>query len=113
MKRQGRERSRLGWLWQCALIFSLGLEGAGAANAQELPHELRIGFQSGAFLMFGHDATLPEEGSDDLKALRIGIRNKAEILSQLDRLNINERTAYPNIDNSAKYIAKRFALKVD
>ncbi len=73
----------------------------------------RISFQSGAFLMFGHDATLPEEGSDDLKVLRIGISNKAEILSQLDRLNINERTVYPNIDNSAKYIAKRFALKAD
>lgn len=73
----------------------------------------RISFQSGAFLMFGHDATLPEEGSDDLKVLRIGIRNKAVILSQLDRLNINERTVYPNIDNSAKYIAKRFALIAD
>lgn len=45
MKRQGNGRSRLGWLWQCALIFSLGLEGAGAANAQEPLRELRIGFQ--------------------------------------------------------------------
>lgn len=73
----------------------------------------RISFQSGAFLLFGHDATLPEEGSDDLKVRRIGISNKAEILSQLDRLNINERTVYPNIDNSAKYIAKRYALQAD
>lgn len=71
----------------------------------------RISFQSGAFLMFGHDATLPEEGSDDLQVRRIGISNKAAILDQLDRLNINERTVYPNIDNSAKYIARRFALQ--
>lgn len=71
----------------------------------------RISFQSGAFLLFGHDAALPEEGSEDMKILRIGISNKVEILAQLDRLNINERTIYPNIDNSAKYIAKRFALK--
>lgn len=73
----------------------------------------RISFQSGAFLIFGHDATLPEEGSDDLQVLRIGISNKAKILDELDRMNINERTVYPSIDNSAKYIAKRFALKAE
>lgn len=71
----------------------------------------RISFQSGAFLLFGHDATLAEEGSEEISVQRIGISNKVEILKQLDQLNINERTVYPNIDNSAKYIAKRFAFK--
>ena len=40
-----RKGSRLAWLRQCALIFSLGLTGSGAAQAQEAPRELRIGFQ--------------------------------------------------------------------
>lgn len=71
----------------------------------------RISFQSGAFLLFGHDATLAEEGSQEISVQRIGISNKVEILKQLDQLNINERTVYPSIDNSAKYIAKRFAFK--
>jgi hypothetical protein len=71
----------------------------------------RISFQSGAFLLFGHDATLAEEGSEEISVQRIGVTNKAAILQQLDQLNINERTVYPNIDNSAKYIAKRFAFK--
>lgn len=71
----------------------------------------RISFQSGAFLLFGHDATLAEEGSQEISVQRIGVTNKAVILQQLDKLNINERTVYPNIDNSAKYIAKRFAFK--
>jgi len=71
----------------------------------------RISFQSGAFLLFGHDATLAEEGSQDIAVQRIGVTNKAAILKQLDQLNINERTVYPNIDNSAKYIAKRFTFK--
>lgn len=71
----------------------------------------RISFQSGAFLLFGHDATLAEEGNQEISVQRIGVTNKAAILQQLDQLNINERTVYPNIDNSAKYIAKRFAFK--
>lgn len=71
----------------------------------------RISFQSGAFLLFGHDAALAEEGNQEIAVQRIGVTNKAAILRQLDQLNINERTVYPNIDNSAKYIAKRFAFK--
>jgi len=34
-----------GWLKQCALVFCLGLTGAGVAQAQDKPRELRIGFQ--------------------------------------------------------------------
>lgn len=71
----------------------------------------RISFQSGAFLLFGHDATLAEEGSQEISIQRIGVKNKAAVLEQLDQLNINGRTVYPNIDNSAKYIANRFAFK--
>ncbi|MFJ1299000.1 sulfonate ABC transporter substrate-binding protein [Pseudomonadota bacterium AL_CKDN230030165-1A_HGKHYDSX7] len=45
MEGRVRRGSRLAWLQQCALIFSLGLTGAGAVQAQEAPRELRIGFQ--------------------------------------------------------------------
>lgn len=72
----------------------------------------RISFQSGAFLLFGHEATLPEEGNENISISRITVENKREILSQLDKLNINERTVYPSIDNSAKHIAKTYQFKI-
>lgn len=71
----------------------------------------RISFQSGAFLLFGHEAILPEEGNDNISISRITVENKEEILNQLDKLNINERTVYPSIDNSAKHIAKTYQFK--
>ncbi|MBB4607276.1 hypothetical protein GGR59_003557 [Xanthomonas arboricola] len=71
----------------------------------------RIAFQSGAFLLFGHDATLNEEGTPEIAVTRIGISNKHTILRQLDQLNINESTVFPYIESSAKYIASKFAFK--
>lgn len=71
----------------------------------------RISFQSGAFLLFGHEAILPENGNENISISRITVKNKEEILKQLDKLNINERTVYPSIDNSAKHIAKTYQFK--
>ncbi|MBS1160541.1 MAG: hypothetical protein H6R15_2960 [Proteobacteria bacterium] len=71
----------------------------------------RIAFQSGAFLLFGHDATLDEEGTDVIAVQRIAVTNKRNVLRQLDQLNINESTVFPYIENSAKYIADKFAFK--
>lgn len=71
----------------------------------------RISFQSGAFLLFGHDATLDEEGTDEIAVQRIAVANKRNVLRQLDQLNINESTVFPYIENSAKYIADKFAFK--
>lgn len=71
----------------------------------------RIAFQSGAFLLFGHDSTLDEEGTPEIAIQRIGVSNKQTILKQLDQLNINESTVFPYIESSAKYIASKFSFK--
>ncbi|TPG10053.1 FRG domain-containing protein [Rhodanobacter glycinis] len=71
----------------------------------------RISFQSGAFLLFGHDARLDENGTDEIIVTRFEITNKEKILKELDQLNINESTVFPYIENSARYIAARYAFK--
>ena len=71
----------------------------------------RIAFQSGAFLLFGQDATLDEGGSPEISVQRIGVSNKRTVLKQLDQLNINDSTVFPYIENSAKYIASKFQFK--
>ena len=70
----------------------------------------RISSQSGAFLLFGLDATLPEAGNEDISVDRISIKasEKAKIIRELDGLNINESTVFPYIENSAKYMAKKY-----
>ncbi len=71
----------------------------------------RIAFQSGAFLLFGHDATLDESGTPEIAVQRIAVVNKRSVIKQLDELNINESTVFPYIENSAKYIAQKFTFK--
>jgi hypothetical protein len=70
----------------------------------------RIAFQSGAFLLFGQDAILDEQGTPEIEVQRIEITAKEAVLGQLDRLNINESTVFPYIENSAKYIAQRYSF---
>jgi hypothetical protein len=64
----------------------------------------RIKSQSGAFLLFGHEATLPDAGQGAIEISRVTIRNKAHILEQLDRININATTVYPSIDQTAVHL---------
>lgn len=64
----------------------------------------RIKSQSGAFLLFGHEATLPDAGHDEIEISRVTIRNKRHILDQLDRININATTVYPSIDQTAVHL---------
>lgn len=71
----------------------------------------RIAFQSGAFLLFGQDATLDEGGTPEITVQRIAITNKDAVLRQLDQLNINESTVFPYIENSAKYLAQKYAFR--
>lgn len=68
----------------------------------------RISSQSGAFLLFGVDAVLDEEGTPEINVTRITVTNKASILKELDLLNINESTVFPYIENSAKYVAEKY-----
>lgn len=70
----------------------------------------RISFQSGAFLLFGHDAVLDELGTPKIGVTRIGVSNKKAMLEELDQLGINERTVFPYIENSARYIAQKFSF---
>lgn len=62
-----------------------------------------IAFQSGAFLLLGHDTSLDEQGTDEINVERIAISNKPEVLRQLDQLNINESTVFPCIESSAEH----------
>jgi hypothetical protein len=74
-----------------------------------ITHE-RINSQSGAFLLFGKDAVLPETGHSDLDIKRIKILNKAGILKDLAKLNIKASTVYPGIEKTAADIAKAHEL---
>ncbi|MNS42498.1 FRG domain protein [compost metagenome] len=64
----------------------------------------RIKSQSGAFLLYGHGATLPDEGEEGIAIKRVTITNKCEILKQLDRININATTVYPSIEQTAVHL---------
>ncbi len=72
----------------------------------------RITSQSGAFLLFGINSVLNEEGNSDIEVNRLLINDKEKILRELDLLNINESTVFPYIENSAKYIAKKYMFKL-
>jgi hypothetical protein len=71
----------------------------------------RISSQSGAFLLFGHDVVLSEDGTDEIAVQRIRIENKEAILRDLELLNITESTVFPYIENSARDISRRFRTK--
>ncbi|WP_169403186.1 FRG domain-containing protein [Rouxiella aceris] len=68
----------------------------------------RISSQSGAFILYGLDAVMSEEGTAEIAITRITVENKKQILKELDLLNINESTVFPYIENSAKYIAEKY-----
>ncbi len=71
----------------------------------------RISSQSGAFLLYGLDTVLNEEGTSEISVTRITVTNKNSILKELDLLNINESTVFPYIENSAKYVADKYKFK--
>jgi len=68
----------------------------------------RIKSQAGAFLLFGHEATLPDAGQDGIEISRVTINNKLHILNQLDRININATTVYPSIDQTAVHLRDQY-----
>ncbi len=71
----------------------------------------RIASQSGAFLLFGIDSSLNEEGTESIKIHRVVIKDKSKILKELDLLNVNESSVFPYIENSAKYIAQKYKFQ--
>ena len=69
----------------------------------------RILAQSGAFLIFGLTAELDTNPVSNIaiERIRINKSSKAQILSELDRVAINESTMFPEIERAASYITKR------
>ncbi|WP_416355816.1 FRG domain-containing protein [Aureimonas phyllosphaerae] len=65
---------------------------------------IRIRSQDGAFLIFGHDAQLPEQGIDGIEIQRITVNGKAEVLYQLASIGIDATTVYPSIDQTAVHL---------
>jgi len=57
----------------------------------------RIAFQSGSFLLFGHNAQLPEAEAPEIEIERVAISalSKPKIMMKLSQLNINVSTVYP------------------
>jgi hypothetical protein len=73
----------------------------------------RIKSQSGAFLLFGHQVSLPEYGQDGIEISRVKVVNKRKILSELESINISKTTVYPSIDETANFLAERYKLLED
>jgi hypothetical protein len=67
----------------------------------------RIQSQSGAFLLFGHDAVLPET-TEDFPLDRVEVVNKENILKELAQLKITESTVYPSMEKTASEIARKY-----
>lgn len=68
----------------------------------------RIKSQTGTFLLFGHEAALPESGQEGIAIARVTIKEKQHILSQLDSININATTVYPSIDQTTVHLSERY-----
>lgn len=71
----------------------------------------RITSQSGAFFLFGQDVSFDEDNFTGIYVERVIVKNKESILKELDLLNINESTVFPQTDSSARYIAQKFTSK--
>ncbi|MCO5793618.1 MAG: FRG domain-containing protein [Blastomonas sp.] len=72
----------------------------------------RILAQAGAFFVFGLDDII-ESGSIDginVEYLTISAKSKPRILEELDRLGINEKTMFPEIERAARYITGTMSL---
>jgi hypothetical protein len=71
----------------------------------------RILAQDGAFFVFGLKDELTEENTDEIEIERIRIPavHKAKILSDLELLDFNDKTVWPEMDRAAQYITKRLA----
>ncbi|KGT92377.1 FRG domain-containing protein [Enterobacter cancerogenus] len=68
----------------------------------------RISSQSGAFLIFGEDAVLPETGYSDIQIKKFRVQDKSKLMNQLARFGITESTVYPGIEKAAGEIAKKY-----
>lgn len=68
----------------------------------------RILAQAGAFFAFGLDEEIVHGTSDGIKVdhIIIDAESKGKILQELDKLGINEKALFPEIDRAARYITR-------
>ncbi|HVA16761.1 MAG TPA: FRG domain-containing protein [Candidatus Dormibacteraeota bacterium] len=66
----------------------------------------RLLAQQGAFLLFGLPSELNDDNEFEIEIHRLPVHasSKSRLLRELDRININESTLFPEIDKAAKYI---------
>lgn len=66
----------------------------------------RILAQAGAFFAFGLTDEIADDNDDGIKVDRIPVAGAAKtaILAQLDKLGVNEKTMFPEIERAARYI---------
>jgi hypothetical protein len=69
----------------------------------------RIIAQQGAFLLFGLTTLLEDENGFDIEVTRgrIPADAKKRLLRDLDQININESSLFPEIDHAANYIMQK------
>jgi FRG domain len=69
----------------------------------------RLLAQQGAFLLFGLTASFEEDDYSNIKVYRkrIPAGSKPNILEQLDKININESSLFPEIERAASYILSK------
>lgn len=70
----------------------------------------RILAQAGAFFAFGLDEEIVSGSADRIKVelITIDAKSKVDILKELDKLGINEKTMFPEIERAARYITGTF-----
>lgn len=72
----------------------------------------RILAQQGAFLIFGLKSLLEDANNFGIKILRTKVpaSAKKKLLDELDSININESTLFPEIESAAKYIMSKIPV---
>jgi hypothetical protein len=69
----------------------------------------RILAQQGAFLLFGLPSELIEDNQFGIEIIRTTIpaTAKTKIIRQLNQININESSLFPELDRAAQYIMEQ------
>ncbi len=90
-------------------INPLSLSSPIIAKARK--NNARMVSQSGLFLLFGLTDSLDKSYNGDFQVYSVKIQNKEKILQELDNLNINKSTIFPEMEKSAEYIKDKFKDK--
>jgi hypothetical protein len=66
--------------------------------------------QNGAFIIFGMESELSDNNDLDIDIMRIPVPASVKdiMMSDLDKLDVNHGTMFPEIESRAKYIASKY-----